>query len=549
LLDLAETHRAVLDALSAHIALIDRVGNIVLVNDAWRRFAASNGLPDPGFLVGENYLRICDQASGANSLEAKRAAAGIRAVVSGESQRFEMEYPCHPPGGPRWFRLQVDPLGEAANAGAILMHVDVTEQRQAELKFEESEAQRRDLEAKFLQSQKMEAVGRLAGGVAHDFNNALQVIIAYGELLEERLSADPEGREFNREILSAGRHAASLTRQLLALSRKQVLRPTFLDLNTVTGNIEMMLRRTIGEDITLTIEHAPEPATIEVDRGQIEQVLINLANNARDAMPAGGELFITTSTLRVDRPGVPPHGFIERGTYAVLSIRDTGSGMDQTTQAHIFEPFFTTKDPGKGTGLGLSTVYGIIKQSKGYITVDSEPGKGSEFRLYFPTVDRAPAGIAREAASGRALQGPETLLLVEDEQSLRAVVGNMLRANGYAVLSAKDGPGAIEIAANFAAPIDLLLTDVILPGSSGRILADQLRLSRPSMKVLYMSGYTEDFIVHHGPLDPHTILLEKPFPIAALLQKIRETLDAHLEPERRAEPDSKRARRRLVSSS
>jgi PAS domain S-box-containing protein len=640
--ELASTQVGVLNALAAHVALIDESGRITAVNEAWRSFARENGLQTSDSLVGKNYLEVCDHARGCSSLEAKHAAGGIRGVLSGELQRFEIEYECHSPTQARWFRLQVNPLTEGRLTGAVIKHVDVTEQREAQIEFEQSEAQyllllnstaegiyrldingvctfcnptaarllgyedpkqivgrsphehhhhtrpdgspfppsectihralgtgegthadnewffradgsrfpvecwshpivsgpdiagtvvtflditlRRDLEAQFLQSQKMEAVGRLAGGVAHDFNNALQIILTYAEMLEERLADDPLGFEQNREILSAGRRAASLTRQLLALSRKQIQRPSLLDLNAVVGSVETVLRRTIGEDITLTIRCSPSLGTIEVDRAKIEQVLINLAINARDAMPAGGELLITTSTLDCGNEDAP-RAFIEPGNYAVLSIRDTGVGMDQSTAARIFEPFFTTKEPGKGTGLGLSTVYGIMKQSKGYVVVDSEPGGGAEFRLYFPIVEGAPEKISPQASLGGKLRGMETVLLVEDEGSLRSVVGNTLRTNGYAVLDAPDGKTAIELAESLETPIDLLLTDVILPGISGRDIADQLQLSHPSMKVIYMSGYTDEFIAEHGIIDPDIVLLEKPFPMSALLENVREVLD------------------------
>jgi PAS domain S-box-containing protein len=641
--ELASSQVAVLNSFTAHVALVDELGRITAVNEAWRNFARSNGLATPDFQVGKNYLTICDQATGINGLEAKHAASGIRAVLSGELHRFEIEYACHSPTQTRWFRLQVNPLSEGKRAGAVIKHVNVTEQREAEIEFEQSEAQyllllnstaegiyrldingvctfcnptaarllgyanpieivgrsphdhhhhsrpdgtpfphaecavhkalgtgqglhtdsewffrsdgsrfpvecwsypilsgpdvagtvvtflditvRRDLEAQFLQSQKMEAVGRLAGGVAHDFNNALQIILTYAEMLDERLAGDPLGLEHNREILSAGRRAAALTRQLLAFSRKQIQRPSLLDLNAVVGNVETVLRRTIGEDITLTIRCSSSLGTIEADRAKIEQVLINLAINARDAMPAGGELLITTSTLDCDKANVPPRAFIEPGSYSVVSVRDTGTGMNEKTAARVFEPFFTTKEPGKGTGLGLSTVYGIMKQSKGYVVVDSEEGKGADFRLYFPIVEGAPERIAPRVSQRRPLRGRETVLLVEDEGSLRSVIHSTLRMNGYAVLDAPDGKTAIALANGFESPIHLLLTDVILPGLSGRNIADQLHLVRPSMKVIYMSGYTDEFIADHGIMDPDIVLLEKPFAISSLLQSIREVLD------------------------
>jgi CheY-like chemotaxis protein len=265
--------------------------------------------------------------------------------------------------------------------------------------------------------------------------------------------------------------------------------------------------------------------TIEADRAKIEQVLINLAVNARDAMPAGGELFITTTALECGVADIPPRAFMAPGSYAVLSIRDTGVGMDQQTAARIFEPFFTTKAPDKGTGLGLSTVYGVMKQSNGYVTVDSEPGAGAEFRLYFPVVAREPERVSPYVPPQGKLRGRETVLLVEDEGSLRSVVRNTLRTNGYAVLEAPDGKTALALAKSFDAPIDLLLTDMILPGLSGRDTAGQLQLARPAMKVIYMSGYTDEFIADHGVMDPDIVLLEKPFRMSLLLQNIREVLD------------------------
>jgi PAS domain S-box-containing protein len=641
--ELASAQVGVLNALAAHVALVDESGKITTVNEAWRSFARENGLENSDYSVGKNYLEICEQATGSNSREARHAAGGIRAVLSGELQRFEIEYACHSPTRARWFRLQVNPLTEGKLTGAVIKHVDVTEQREALIGFEQSEAQyllllnstaegiyrldingictfcnptaarllgyedpmqlvgrsahdhhhhsradgtpfppsdcalhralttgegthadnewffradgsrfpvecwsypivagpdisgtvvtfldislRRDLEAQFLQSQKMEAVGRLAGGVAHDFNNALQIILTYAEMLEERLADDPLGFEHNREILSAGRRAASLTRQLLTLSRKQIQRPSLLDLNAVVGSVESVLRRTIGEDIALTIDCSANLGTVEADRAKIEQVLFNLAINARDAMPSGGELLITTSTLDYAAAEAPTRAVMEPGNYVVLSVRDTGVGMDQTTAARIFEPFFTTKEPGKGTGLGLSTVYGIMKQSNGYVTVDSEPGQGAEFRLYFPMVAGEPEEVLKHVPPKGRLRGLETVLLVEDEASLRSVVGNTLRTNGYVVLDAPDSNTAIELANGCESPIDLLLTDVILPGISGRDMAELLQISRPSMKVIYMSGYTDEFIAEHGIMDPTIVLLEKPFRMSTLLQNIREVLD------------------------
>ncbi len=384
---------------------------------------------------------------------------------------------------------------------------------------------RRNLEAAFLQAQKMEAVGRLAGGVAHDFNNALQVILTYGELLDERLTSDELGRQHNLQIVAAGHRAASLTRQLLAFSRKQVLRPTLLELGSVVGDIEEMLRRTIGEHISFAV-NCDSASTVLADRGQVEQVVINLVINAGDAMPDGGEILITTSDVRVGPQSVEHGEFVEAGDYVILSVRDTGAGMSESVRSRIFEPFFTTKEAGKGTGLGLSTVYGIVKQSNGYITVDSEVGRGTNFNVYFPIAAGTPEEHVEIRKSGRPAGGTETILLVEDETSLRSVVGDTLRSHGYTVLEAHDGTSGIDLANRVEAPIALLLTDVVLPGGGGgRHVAGELMSSRPAMKVIYMSGYADEFIAHHANIDPETVLLEKPFSTSVLLNRIRAALD------------------------
>jgi signal transduction histidine kinase/ActR/RegA family two-component response regulator len=509
--EIAATQVAVLNALTAHVVIIDRSGVIIAVNDAWSRFIQRNGMENPEGAVGENFLDVSDEARGIDAATAAQAAVGIRAVLCGTSRDFELEYPCRSERQLRWFRMVATPLEGAGAGGAVIMHVDISD--------------RRNLEAQFLQSQKMEAVGRLAGGVAHDFNNALQIILTYGELLEERLIDDPEGREENRQMLLAGHRAASLTRQLLALSRQQIITPVLIDLNAATRDIEDMLRRTIGEDITLVLHQAANLGAITADIGQIQQILINLTVNARDAMSRGGELVIRTSSLDITASQAPHRPHLDPGRYAVLRVSDTGDGMDAVTRSRIFEPFFTTKEVGKGTGLGLSTVYGIVRQLNGQIAVDSEPGRGARFTLYFPIVPGMAAPLPAHPVSEQPLHGTETLLLVEDEDSLRAVIKRTLSARGYTVLEARDGRAAIELADHHPSPIHLLLTDVILPAVGGPGVAERLAVSRPTMKVIYMSGYTDDFIAHHGVLARQTMLLEKPFLIASLLLRVRETLD------------------------
>jgi PAS domain S-box-containing protein len=386
-------------------------------------------------------------------------------------------------------------------------------------------SERRVLEEQLRQSQKMEAVGRLAGGVAHDFNNALGVITGYSELLQFKLADDETLNRQAGEIFKAGQKAASLTRQLLAFSRKQTLRPQILNLNNVVRDLEKMLRRLIGEDIDLTYVTASDLALVMADPGQMEQVLMNLTVNARDAMPRGGKLRIETANAELDEALAERFKYVKPGHYAMLSVTDTGCGMDEATQSQIFEPFFTTKEVGKGTGLGLSTVYGIIKQSGGYIWVDSAPGKGSRFRIYLPITTRTAESRTSEKESPSFLLGSETILVVEDEPALRELACNALRDGGYTILEAGTAESALAIAKQHGGRIHLLLTDVILPGLSGKELATSLSSSHSELKTVFMSGYTDDLLGHHGVLGPEVTLLEKPFSTRVLLAKIREILD------------------------
>ncbi|HTC57295.1 MAG TPA: ATP-binding protein [Candidatus Sulfotelmatobacter sp.] len=394
--------------------------------------------------------------------------------------------------------------------------------------FAEDVTERRALEQQLRQSQKMEAVGRLAGGVAHDFNNLLMVISGYSEFLLDRLGPDPALRGPAQEIASAAVRATSLTRQLLAFSRKQMLAPKILDLNSVVTENLKMLNRMIGEDIELMMVPAADLGTVRADAGQIEQVIMNLAVNARDAMPAGGKLTIETSNVSLDEDYARFHAPLRPGNYVMLAISDTGAGMDSETQSHIFEPFFTTKGP-KGTGLGLSTVYGIVKQSGGYIWVYSEAGKGTTFKVYLPRVAdtvEAPAQVAIPAESTATEPGTETVLLVEDETNLRYLARQFLEKQGYRVVEAADGAAAMQIAVAHEGMIHLLLTDVIMPGMNGRELAQRISEIRPNVKVLYMSGYTENVIGSNGTLDAGVRLLQKPFTLRDLKSKVREVLDS-----------------------
>jgi PAS domain S-box-containing protein len=394
--------------------------------------------------------------------------------------------------------------------------------------FAEDVTERRALEQQLRQSQKMEAVGRLAGGIAHDFNNLLMVISGYSEFLLDRLGPDPALRSPAQEIASAAGRATSLTRQLLAFSRKQMLAPKILDLNGVVTENLKMLTRVIGEDIDLVMVPAEGLGAVRADAGQIEQVIMNLAVNARDAMPAGGKLTIETSNVSLDEEYARFHAPLRPGNYVMLAISDTGAGMDSETQSHIFEPFFTTKGP-KGTGLGLSTVYGIVKQSGGYIWVYSEAGKGTTFKIYLPRVAEpaeSPVQVAIPAESAAAEPGTETILLVEDEANLRYLARQFLEKQGYRVIEAADGAVAMQIVVAHEGTIHLLLTDVIMPGMNGRELAQRVSEIRPNVKILYMSGYTENVIGRNGTLDAGVRLLQKPFSLHNLKNKVREVLDS-----------------------
>jgi PAS domain S-box-containing protein len=401
--------------------------------------------------------------------------------------------------------------------------------------FIEDVTERRALEQQLRQSQKMEAVGRLAGGIAHDFNNLLMVISGYSEFLLDRLGPDPALRGPAQEIASASQRASSLTRQLLAFSRKQMLAPKILDLNGVVTENLKMLTRVIGEDIDLVMVPASSLGAVRADAGQIDQVIMNLAVNARDAMPSGGKLTIETSNVSLDEEYARFHAPLRAGEYVMLSISDTGLGMDSETQSHIFEPFFTTKGP-KGTGLGLSTVYGIVKQSGGYIWVYSEPGKGSTFKIYLPRVAERvePAQVVVPEEPAFTAPGTETILLAEDEANLRYLARQFLEKQGYRVIEAADGAIAMQIAVAHEGIIHLLLTDVIMPGMNGRELAQRISEIRPNTKVLYMSGYTENVIGHNGTLDADVRLLQKPFTLRDLKSKVREVLDSTLFPQETA---------------
>jgi two-component system, cell cycle sensor histidine kinase and response regulator CckA len=488
--------------------LIEQLPAVLWTTDRDLRFTSSLGAGlirlglKPNQVVGMSlfdYFETTDQGFA--------PIAAHRRAMMGEPVTFHVEwaggsYACH-----------AEPLRDADGniQGAICMSLDVTDRKQ--------------LEAQLRQAQKMEAVGRLAGGIAHDFNNLLMVIQGYTELLLEHFGQSDPLRRHAEQVHQAGERAASLTRQLLAFSRKQVLAPRVLSIDAVVADMEKMLRRLIGEDIELATVTPSDLWPVKADRSQIEQVIVNLAVNARDAMPSGGKLTIETANVELDGAYSQHRSVVVPGPYVMLAVTDTGCGMDAETQGHVFEPFFTTKEKGKGTGLGLATVYGIVKQSGGYIWLYSETGKGTTFKVYLPRVTE-PLDVKehrKEADAPR--RGSETVLVAEDETGVRALTREYLESSGYQVLEAQNGAEALEIAAQHPGEIHLLLTDVVMQGISGCKLAENMVKLRPNVKVLYMSGYTDQAIVRHGILAEDTVLLQKPFTLNSLSRKLREILD------------------------
>jgi two-component system cell cycle sensor histidine kinase/response regulator CckA len=406
----------------------------------------------------------------------------------------------------------------------IAITADLTARKQAEAGLARVEEALRQSEGQLRQAQKMEAVGRLAGGVAHDFNNVLSVILSYGELIIGDLKPSDPLRADIEEIRKAASRAAGLTRQLLMFSRQQVVEPKVVDLHEVLMGMDKMLQRILGEDVDLVSMPPKSVGRVKVDPSHIEQVILNLVVNARDAMPTGGKLTIETANVVLDEGYAQAHVPAKAGPHVMMAVSDTGTGMDRETQARIFEPFFTTKEMGKGTGLGLSTVFGIVQQSGGNIWVYSEPGKGTTFKVYLPRVDEEVDSIRLQVAPA-TLGGSETVLLVEDEEQVRTIVQSILRRQGYRVIPAQHAGEALLLCESHPGPIELLLTDVVMPQMSGPELATRLAVTRPEMKVLCMSGYTDDSIVRHGVLESGVAFLQKPITPASLATKVREVLD------------------------
>lgn len=506
--------RAVVDSLHQEVVVLDAQGVVVAVNQGWVDFARENGgdwtTIEP---VGTNYLHAVQRAIDAGDTTAQVAVDGVRSVMHGGRDQFEMEYGCHGPNQRRWFVMRVRRRSDD-RGGVVITHQDTTT--------------RVELESQFRQVQKMESVGRLAGGIAHDFNNLLTVINGTTDLALSELGDVEAVRSGLNDIRVAGEQAAALTGQLLAFSRKQLLQTVVLNLNTIVTGMTGLLERLVGENIHLVLALAEDVNRVRADAGQIAQVVVNLAVNARDAMPDGGTLTISTrNATTLDERYLRDHGLAApTGPFVVLTIADTGTGMDDVTRAQIFEPFFTTKAIGRGTGLGLSTVYGIVKQSGGYVFVDSEVGRGTSFEVCLPQVAEAMDALCPKAKVV-STSGTETILLVEDNEGLRRLAARIIERAGYHVLPAASGEEALLLLERLGeSPLDLLLTDVVLPGMNGRVLAGRVGEARPATKVLYMSGYTDDAILQHGILTAGAHFINKPFTAAGLLPKVREVLDA-----------------------
>jgi two-component system, cell cycle sensor histidine kinase and response regulator CckA len=498
-----ERFRALVEHSADAIALLDRTGALIYASHSTERvlgYRADEVLgrravdlihPDDVAAVAGRLLELQDRPGTAVVMEARYR---------------------HKDGSWRYGECSVaNRLSDPTVRALVLNYREITE--------------RRRLEEQLRQAQKMEAVGRLAGGVAHDFNNVLTAIFGYADLLNEELPEGHQARQDLDEIRKAAQRASTLTRQLLAFSRQQVLQPMVLSLNDLVEDIQNMLMRLIGEDVQLRLGLTPDAGNVRADAGQVQQVLMNLVVNARDAMPKGGKLLVETANADLTEQYAELHQPVVPGRYVMLAVSDTGTGMDAETRVRIFEPFFTTKEKGRGTGLGLSTVYGIVQQSGGYIWVYSEPGRGTTFKLYFPRVD-APADTPAPAREAVTLTGTETILLAEDDEMLRPLSKGLLERLGYRVLDAEDASRALALARAHPGPIQLLVADVVMPGASGRELARRLTESRPDTKVLYVSGYTDDAIVHHGMLEAGLNFLQKPFTPAVLARKVREVLDA-----------------------
>jgi PAS domain S-box-containing protein len=512
--DSEERFRAMFDSAAIGTGVLDLQGRVVTSNRALEQML--------GYTKDE--LASLTAAELTHPDDRSRELEYFGELAEGKREEYRLEQRCLAKEGEVvWGHHTVSLVrdGFSRPKFAIAMLEDITPRRQ-------SEDERLRLESQLRQAQKMEAVGQLAGGVAHDFNNLLTAIRGYSEFALNRLGEGNTGiRKDIEEIAKSADRASSLTRQLLAFSRKQLLQPRILQLNDVVSEVDKMLRRLIGEDIEVVTVFGRALGRVKADPGQIEQVLVNLVVNARDAMPDGGKLTIETTNVDIDEEYAAAHEGLFPGRYVMLAVHDTGHGIDAETKSRLFEPFFTTKEQGKGTGLGLATVYGIVKQSGGYIGVESEPGMGAAFKVFLHRLEAGKDEAERvvHIAEERP-RGSETVLLVEDEEVVRNLVREILEGNGYTVIEARNGAEALGLGRRFTAPIHLLVTDVVMPKMSGRELAERLVTIHRETRVLYMSGYTDGAIGQHGVLDPHTEFLQKPFTFDALAQKVRKVLDA-----------------------
>jgi signal transduction histidine kinase/CheY-like chemotaxis protein len=498
-----------MDALPVHISIISPSGDFIAVNDMWKQFAIENGMAGDDFITGYNYLDVCDSCA-AECTDASTAGAGIRSVISGEATEFLMDYACHSPSHKRWFTMRAAPVDASVPASVIITHFNITE--------------RRNMETEILHKQKLESMGQLAGGVAHDFNNILTVIKSYGDLLLNELDLDPVHRRDIEEISRAADRATNLTKQLLAFSRKETVSPRVFDLNRQLQDVQSMLTRLIGEDVELILELENVPLTISIDPTHLEQVVVNLVVNSRDAMPRGGVLTLTTEQCELATGSADVGLDLTPGSYVRLSVTDSGTGMDPETLARVFEPFFTTKAEGMGTGLGLSTVFGIVHQAHGCVRVSSVQGRGTTFRLYFPRAampDKAETVVPIKAEqtnqSGR-------ILFVEDEASLRKLGCRILEKNGFQVRVAADYNDAMKICEESVHPFDLACIDVVMPGRGGGDLAVSLLAKYPKLKILMMSGFNDDELLRRGIGDKKIPFIQKPYSPEALVHEIRNVL-------------------------
>jgi len=499
--------RSLIENVSDFIVVLQEDGTIRYASPSFEREVGA-GRP----LIGH---KLTDLTTAEDRIDVENLLAAVKAKdVPGDDLvvPVEAEFRIRPQdGGVRTLEVSATNLVEhPAVQGIVVNARDVTE--------------RRKLEEQLMRAQRMEAIGTLSGGVAHDFNNILTVILGHTEVLLQASHSSPQMRDHLKSIDEASRRASALTRQLLAFSRKQVLQPRVFSLNTLIVDLDKMLRRMISEDIEIETVTDSNLGATKADPGQIEQVVMNLVVNARDAMPNGGRITIETANVELDEDYVHSHAGARAGPHVMLAVSDTGEGITSEVLPHIFEPFFTTKEVGKGTGLGLSTVYGIVRQSGGNVWVYSQPGRGTTFKVYLPRVDE-PSAVSTEKSQRAASSGAETVLLVEDEPALRDLIKIALTGSGFTVLDVGNPVDAITLCKNHSAPLHLLLTDVIMPGMDGPSLAKLVLEQRPDIKVLYMSGYATNFIMHDGVVDPGTNFLEKPFHPRALLNKVREVLD------------------------